>query len=252
MIWHIYDNNEKAMERVIIKEEQPHLNYRSSLRPSPPHKAAQAQQRQEQKQYPSSLSSAEDIVMQTDDDEEHDYSAGEESDTNTNYTASTQKITKAKPINNQPLFLNFTSDLSPHQPNKSKKRKAAAAAAAAATAGSLTNTMNQTSYKVNGVNILNRKNLDSKTVIERIQKRRENHNCVERRRRDCINNTILELSHIVPNASLPGQNLNKGDVLKLALDYILVSIYTTQTTHVFIQNSIIFPFIVYSGRKYFH
>jgi hypothetical protein len=68
----------------------------------------------------------------------------------------------------------------------------------------------------------NRKNLDSKTVIERIQKRRENHNHVERRRRDCINNTILEISKVVPNASLPGQKPNKGAVLQLALDHILV------------------------------
>ena len=67
------------------------------------------------------------------------------------------------------------------------------------------------------------KNVDSKTAIERIQRRRENHNHVERRRRDNINNTILELSRIVPHAVQTGQKLNKGKVLKMALDHILVS-----------------------------
>jgi hypothetical protein len=64
--------------------------------------------------------------------------------------------------------------------------------------------------------------LDSKTVIERIQKRRENHNHVERRRRDNINSTILELSQIVPNALQPNQKPNKGNILKLTLDYVKV------------------------------
>ncbi|ORX90765.1 hypothetical protein K493DRAFT_356410 [Basidiobolus meristosporus CBS 931.73] len=41
------------------------------------------------------------------------------------------------------------------------------------------------SYKVHGVNILNRDDLDSKTAIER---------------RDMINNAIEELSEIIPNA----------------------------------------------------
>ncbi|KAI7857906.1 hypothetical protein BDC45DRAFT_345359 [Circinella umbellata] len=104
----------------------------------------------------------------------------------------------------QALFLNFTSDLEPHvnmkASNKSKKAPA---------------------FKLNGVNLLNRKNVDSKTAIERIQRRRENHNHVERRRRDNINNTIFELSRIVPNAVQQGQKLNKGKVLKMALDHIL-------------------------------
>lgn len=65
--------------------------------------------------------------------------------------------------------------------------------------------------------------MDSKTAIERIQRRRENHNHVERRRRDNINNTIFELSSVVPNAIQQGQKPNKGNILKLSLDYIRVS-----------------------------
>ncbi|KAI9489709.1 hypothetical protein BDB00DRAFT_842109 [Zychaea mexicana] len=102
----------------------------------------------------------------------------------------------------QALFLNFTTDLSPQTPKKKTKKR-------------------QTSYRVNGVNILNRNEVDSKTAIERIQRRRENHNHIERKRRDNINNTILQISEVVPNASQqPGQRPNKGRVLQLALAYI--------------------------------
>ncbi|ORZ13945.1 hypothetical protein BCR42DRAFT_417713 [Absidia repens] len=109
--------------------------------------------------------------------------------------------------NNQVLFLNFTSDLSPQTTSPRKKSSAQTKKAA---------------YRVNGVNILNRKNLDSKTAIERMQRRRENHNHVERRRRDTINNTIYELSQVVPNALHTGQKPHKGNILKATLDYILV------------------------------
>ncbi|KAI8368009.1 hypothetical protein EDC96DRAFT_552909 [Choanephora cucurbitarum] len=108
-----------------------------------------------------------------------------------------------KPPITQALFLNFTSDLSPQKMSRKKPKP-----------------KKQTAYRVNGVNILNRNNLDSKTAIERIQRRRENHNHVERRRRDNINNTIFELSSVVPNAIQPGQKPNKGNILKLSLDYI--------------------------------
>lgn len=70
----------------------------------------------------------------------------------------------------------------------------------------------------------NRNEVDSKTAIERIQRRRENHNHVERRRRDNINNTILQISQLVPEAQQhqTGQKPNKGKVLEQALDYIQV------------------------------
>ncbi|KAI9323673.1 hypothetical protein BX666DRAFT_2022401 [Dichotomocladium elegans] len=104
----------------------------------------------------------------------------------------------------QALFLKFSADLSSHQ----KTRK-------------VSKPKRQTSYLVNGVNILNRNEVDSKTAIERIQRRRENHNHVERRRRDNINNTILQIAEVVPDARpQEGQKPNKGKVLELALDYI--------------------------------
>ncbi|KAG0004654.1 hypothetical protein BGZ65_012970 [Modicella reniformis] len=45
-------------------------------------------------------------------------------------------------------------------------------------------------YDVGGVNILNKKPIDSKTALDKIKRRRETHNRVERRRRDCINQII--------------------------------------------------------------
>ncbi|KAG0331678.1 hypothetical protein BG004_001544, partial [Podila humilis] len=42
-------------------------------------------------------------------------------------------------------------------------------------------------YDVGGVNILNKKPVDSQTALDKIKRRRETHNRVERRRRDQIN-----------------------------------------------------------------
>ncbi|KAK9760965.1 hypothetical protein K7432_014500 [Basidiobolus ranarum] len=74
------------------------------------------------------------------------------------------------------------------------------------------------SYKVHGVNILNRDDIDSKTAIERLQKRRAQHNRVERRRRDMINAAIEELAEIVPNAQQ--DRFARSNVLRLAIEYI--------------------------------
>ncbi|KAJ2851538.1 hypothetical protein IWW36_001022 [Coemansia brasiliensis] len=75
-------------------------------------------------------------------------------------------------------------------------------------------------YKVSGVNILNRNSVDSKTALERLQRRRENHNFVERRRRDNINHTITTLSTLIPRCTEEGAKLNKGNILLMAVDYI--------------------------------
>ncbi|KAG0758930.1 hypothetical protein G6F16_008956 [Rhizopus arrhizus] len=100
-------------------------------------------------------------------------------------------------VEKEPLFLHFTSDDVSEKKEKVKRV-----------------------YHLNGRNILNRNNVDSQTAIERIRKRRENHNHVERRRRDVINNILSELSTIVPNAAQHGQRPNQANVLKLALSYI--------------------------------
>ncbi|ORX75143.1 hypothetical protein K493DRAFT_236976, partial [Basidiobolus meristosporus CBS 931.73] len=76
------------------------------------------------------------------------------------------------------------------------------------------------SYVVNGVNILNRDEMDSEAAINRLQKRREQHNRVERKRRDLINSAIEELSEIVPNAQEDGIKYARGNVLRLTIDYI--------------------------------
>lgn len=51
-------------------------------------------------------------------------------------------------------------------------------------------------YDVGGVNILNKKPIDSKTALDKIKRRRETHNRVERRRRDCINQASC-LCHVM-------------------------------------------------------
>ncbi|KAL1925590.1 uncharacterized protein VTP21DRAFT_473 [Calcarisporiella thermophila] len=76
----------------------------------------------------------------------------------------------------------------------------------------------QVAYVVNGVNILNRNEIDSKTTMERIIRRRECHNNVERRRRDNINQLITEIGELIP---APNQDKrNKGAILGLAVEYI--------------------------------
>ncbi|KAJ2906577.1 hypothetical protein GGI21_004025, partial [Coemansia aciculifera] len=105
---------------------------------------------------------------------------------------------------NKPLFLNFTAELAPFDSsnkNKTKKKK-------------------KNVYKVSGVNILNRNSVDSKTALERLQRRRENHNFVERRRRDNINHTITTLSSLIPYCTEEGAKLNKGSILHMAVEYI--------------------------------
>ncbi|KAG2177226.1 hypothetical protein INT43_007883 [Umbelopsis isabellina] len=98
------------------------------------------------------------------------------------------------------MFINFSSDMSDGGFKGRRKYKRA--------------------YKVNGVNILNRSEIDSKTMIERLKRRKENHNHIERKRRDHINNTIYELAEVLPDANPNDCKLNKGNILKATLQHI--------------------------------
>ncbi|CAM0135569.1 unnamed protein product [Umbelopsis sp. WA50703] len=98
------------------------------------------------------------------------------------------------------MFINFSSDMSDGGFKGRRKYKRA--------------------YKVNGVNILNRSEIDSKTMIERLKRRKENHNHIERKRRDHINNTIFELAEVLPNSNPNDFKLNKGNILKATLQHI--------------------------------
>jgi len=90
-------------------------------------------------------------------------------------------------------------------------------------ANNTTGKTRSSAYKINGLNILNRNSLDSRTALEMIRRRRENHNHVERRRRDTLNSTILQIADILPNCSSTAK-LNKGTILRLALDHLRVSL----------------------------
>ncbi|KAI9306930.1 hypothetical protein BJ944DRAFT_238313 [Cunninghamella echinulata] len=151
-----------------------------------------------------------------DDSEDDDNSDSEEEEDNDINT--TKQFTMANnETNSQGVFLNFSYDLSPQSVSRKRKKNALTTAATTTTIAK----SKKAAYRVNGVNILNRKNLDSKTAIERLQRRRENHNHVERRRRDTINNIIYELSQVVPHAIWSGKKPHKGNILKATLDYIL-------------------------------
>ncbi|KAJ2132654.1 hypothetical protein IW136_005062 [Coemansia sp. RSA 678] len=102
---------------------------------------------------------------------------------------------------NQPLFLTFSPGLTSLSEAKRQKKKSNV-------------------YKVSGVNILNRNSVDSKTALERLQRRRENHNFVERRRRDNINHTITTLASLIPSCAEEGAKVNKGSILHMAVEYI--------------------------------
>ncbi|KAG0205737.1 hypothetical protein BGX28_002704 [Mortierella sp. GBA30] len=76
-------------------------------------------------------------------------------------------------------------------------------------------------YDVGGVNILNKKPVDSKTALDKIKRRRETHNRVERRRRDCINQLIDELTALLPKED--GDSISKChrvNVLRTAVAHI--------------------------------
>ncbi|KAI7861522.1 hypothetical protein BDF14DRAFT_334190 [Spinellus fusiger] len=148
----------------------------------------------------------------------------------------------------QPIFFDFFPNLSPQVFQERNP-----------------NSGHQGTYKVNGVNILNRKNLDSKVAIERLEKRRENHNHIERRRRDIINTTIFEISKVVPHALDPSRKPKRSHILKLALAYIQElqnentrlnsqlqlaknEVLVSQATDSLTQNDSIFPKRSFTGR----
>ncbi|KAJ1655187.1 hypothetical protein IWQ61_005014 [Dispira simplex] len=64
-------------------------------------------------------------------------------------------------------------------------------------------------YHVNGINVLNRDNLDTTTASRRLQRRREQHNRIERKRRDLINQYINELTALVVHPSLSTESPNR-------------------------------------------
>ncbi|KAF8939325.1 hypothetical protein BGZ58_010036 [Dissophora ornata] len=76
-------------------------------------------------------------------------------------------------------------------------------------------------YDVGGVNILNKKPVDSKTALDKIKRRRETHNRVERRRRDCINQLIDELTSLLPKDDDDSQSkCHRVNVLRTAVAHI--------------------------------
>ncbi|KAG9072407.1 hypothetical protein KI688_000178 [Linnemannia hyalina] len=78
------------------------------------------------------------------------------------------------------------------------------------------------SFDLAGVNILNRKPLDTKTALDKLQRRRETHNRVERKRRDCINQLIDDLTQLLPSKHLEEttSKCHRVNVLRGAVSHI--------------------------------
>ncbi|KAI8601152.1 hypothetical protein EDD21DRAFT_297552, partial [Dissophora ornata] len=78
------------------------------------------------------------------------------------------------------------------------------------------------SFDLAGVNILNRKPLDTKTALDKLQRRRETHNRVERKRRDCINQLIDDLTKLLPPKHLEEatSKCHRVNVLRGAVNHI--------------------------------
>ncbi|KAG0097941.1 hypothetical protein BGZ93_001574 [Podila epicladia] len=80
------------------------------------------------------------------------------------------------------------------------------------------------SFDLAGVNILNRKPLDTRTALDKLQRRRETHNRVERKRRDCINQASLidDLTKLLPPKHLEetSSKCHRVNVLRGAVSHI--------------------------------
>ncbi|KAG0084978.1 hypothetical protein BGZ93_003608 [Podila epicladia] len=76
-------------------------------------------------------------------------------------------------------------------------------------------------YDVGGINILNKKTVDSQTALDKIKRRRETHNRVERRRRDQINQLIDELTTLLPKDDEEDQSRShRVNILRSAVSHI--------------------------------
>ncbi|KAF9537009.1 hypothetical protein EC957_009048 [Mortierella hygrophila] len=78
------------------------------------------------------------------------------------------------------------------------------------------------SFDLAGVNILNRKPMDARTALDKLQRRRETHNRVERKRRDCINQLIDDLTKLLPPKHLEeaSSKCHRVNVLRGAVAHI--------------------------------
>ncbi|KAG9061538.1 hypothetical protein KI688_007116 [Linnemannia hyalina] len=78
------------------------------------------------------------------------------------------------------------------------------------------------SFDLAGVNILNRKPMDARTALDKLQRRRETHNRVERKRRDCINQLIDDLTNLLPPKHLEeaSSKCHRVNVLRGAVAHI--------------------------------
>ncbi|KAJ9084650.1 hypothetical protein DSO57_1022137 [Entomophthora muscae] len=83
--------------------------------------------------------------------------------------------------------------------------------------------------KIAGVNVINRKDLESDVAIDRIQRKRERHNRVERNRRYRINQAMDQLATLIPASESTSSSddvshnhsTNRSSLIHDAVNYIL-------------------------------
>ncbi|KAF9387593.1 hypothetical protein CPC16_006944 [Podila verticillata] len=111
--------------------------------------------------------------------------------------SSKQKSSKVEAQEDMP---SKTSQKSANEPSPNATPAAASGPKTFRFEGSISSETYKTtkSFDLAGVNILNRKPLDTRTALDKLQRRRETHNRVERKRRDCINQLVDDLTKLLP------------------------------------------------------
>ncbi|KAG0356080.1 hypothetical protein BGZ54_000847 [Gamsiella multidivaricata] len=139
----------------------------------------------------------------------------------TSTTAATTKTSKAKPA---PKTKTQQKDIQSSSSDASKASSAPKTPKVFRFEGSISSESFKTtkSFDLAGVNILNRKPLDTKAALDKLQRRRETHNRVERKRRDCINQLIDDLTKLLPTKHLEEatSKCHRVNVLRGAVSHI--------------------------------
>ncbi|KAI1302089.1 hypothetical protein EDD11_005760 [Mortierella claussenii] len=138
--------------------------------------------------------------------------------------AASTKSTKAKPGPKPKAAKDATAASSSSETAKSSTSKTPKTLKTFRFEGSISSESFKTtkSFDLAGVNILNRKPLDTKTALDKLQRRRETHNRVERKRRDCINQLIDDLTQLLPAKHLEEatSKCHRVNVLRGAVSHI--------------------------------
>ncbi|KAI9183204.1 hypothetical protein H9P43_004121 [Blastocladiella emersonii ATCC 22665] len=100
-------------------------------------------------------------------------------------------------------------------------------------------------YLVSGVNILNQSHTTEEEEREQQRLRRASHNVIERRRRDQINQSITDLSELLPYSIHQGAALNKANTLRMTVDFVRQLV--AQTEELLVERNVMREMLVERG-----